>query len=148
METGEFWTRQGHRVDRKTGVDTQLLGDLSRLERDLVKGGLDHDEAQGLIGRTVFAQYLIDREIVTSERLRELCGSVQLADILVDREAAGRLFGWLRDTFNGDMFSPLRGIPPGNGALEQGSRASCVQWIRIPVSCPFFRTGSTLSLWS
>ena len=112
METGEFWARQGHRVDRKTGVDTQLLRDLSRLEHDLVEGGLDHDEAQGLIGRTVFAQYLIDREIVTSERLRELCGSVELAEILVDRRAAGRLFGWLRDKFNGDMFSPLRDILP------------------------------------
>ena len=112
METGEFWARQGHRVDRKTGVDTQLLRDLSRLEHDLVEGGLDHDEAQGLIGRTVFAQYLIDREIVTSERLRDLCGSVELAKILVDRRAAGRLFSWLRDTFNGDMFSPLRELPP------------------------------------
>ena len=119
METGAFWIHQGHRVDRKTGVDAQLLGDLRRLERDLVTAALDHGEAQGLIGRTVFAQYLVDREIVTSDRLQSLCGRSELADILVDREAAGRLFGWLRERFNGDMFSPLRGISPATEHLRR-----------------------------
>lgn len=122
METGEFWLRHGHRVDRKTGVDSQLLKDLSRLERDLVRADLDHDEAQGLIGRTVFAQYLIDREIVTSDRLHRLCGRAELADILIDSRAAARLFGWLRERFNGDMFSPLRNRRPGTVHMRRVAR--------------------------
>ena len=60
METGEFW-RQTRAVDRRTCVDRQLLSDLSALERDLLLAKLDRSGAQGLIGRSIFAQYLIDR---------------------------------------------------------------------------------------
>jgi len=120
METGEFWVRQGHRVDRKTGVDAQLLEDLRGLESSLVKSGLDHQEAQGLIGRTIFANYLIDREVVTTDRLRELCdGRSALADIMGDRDAAICLFEWLRDEFNGDMFSASRGLSPEAAHLHR-----------------------------
>jgi len=120
METGEFWVRQGHRVDRKTGVDAQLLEDLRGLESSLVKSGLDHQEAQGLIGRTIFANYLIDREVVTTDRLRELCdGRSALPDIMGDRDAAICLFEWLRDEFNGDMFSASRGLSPEAAHLHR-----------------------------
>ena len=64
METGQYWT-QSLAVDRKTSVDEQLLTDLAALERDLVGGGLDRLAAQGLIGRSIFTQYLTDRRIVT-----------------------------------------------------------------------------------
>ena len=122
METGEFWVRQGHRVDRKTGVDAQLLEDLRRLESSLVKSGLNHYEAQGLIGRTIFANYLIDREVVTTDRLRELCGRSALPDIMSDRKAAILLFEWLRDEFDGDMFSTPGGLSPEAAHLHSVAR--------------------------
>ncbi|MBN0098966.1 hypothetical protein JTL61_36540, partial [Pseudomonas aeruginosa] len=63
IETGQFWA-QVPAIDRKTSVDQKLLSDLGCLERDLVAGNLARDAAQALIGRVIFTQYLIDREIV------------------------------------------------------------------------------------
>ncbi|MGQ0697467.1 MAG: HsdM family class I SAM-dependent methyltransferase [Panacagrimonas sp.] len=105
IETGQFWT-QAPAVDRKSSVDQKLLSDLSFLERDLVAGNLARDAAQALIGRVIFTQYLIDREIVTVSRLKRLCGHTALPSILRDRVATGQLFTWLAQTFNGDMFPP------------------------------------------
>ena len=105
METGQFW-HQAPSVDRKTSVDQQLLSDLAGLERELVGANLDRSEAQGLIGRSIFTQYLIDREIVKAGRLNRLCGHRALPPILRDHAATERLFAWLSDTFNGDMFPP------------------------------------------
>jgi hypothetical protein len=76
------------------------------LEHDLVEMELDRHAAQALVGRTIFTQYLIDRQIVTSSRLNKLCGYSTLPPILRDRNATTRLFSWLSETFNGDMFPP------------------------------------------
>ena len=109
METGRFWQEpDARRVDRKTSVDRQLLSDLAALERDLVAADMSRPDAQGLIGRSIFTQYLIDRRIVTTRRLTNVYGHDTLAAILRDRRATKRLFDWLRETFNGDMF-PSKG---------------------------------------
>ena len=105
IETGQFWA-QAPAIDRKTSVDQRLLADLAWLERDLVAGNLARDAAQALIGRVIFTQYLIDREIVGSTRLKKVCGHTTLPPVLRDREATSRLFAWLSETFNGDMFPP------------------------------------------
>jgi hypothetical protein len=103
METGQFWLRT-HSVNRKTSVDQQLLSDLAALEQDLVREGLDRATAQGLIGRSIFTQYLIDRKIVDERRLKRHCGQRTLASALRLSSAADDLFRWLRNVFNGDMF--------------------------------------------
>ena len=114
METGQFW-REAPSVDRATSVDQQLLSDLALLEDDLISANLDRSEAQGLIGRSIFTQYLIDRKIVKAERLQRLCGHRALPPILSDRAATEQLFAWLSDTFNGDMF------PPSTAATTPGA---------------------------
>ena len=103
METGRFW-QQADNVDRSASVDRKLLSDLSALEGDLVGVGLDHSKAQGLIGRSIFTQYLIDRQIVTEQFLEKEYGHPSFLSILRDPPATGRLFRWLREIFNGDMF--------------------------------------------
>ena len=103
METGQFW-RQVPYMNRKTTVDSRLLCDLGILERDLIDANLDRDEAQALIGQSIFTQYLIDRMIVTRKHLMGMCGHADLPGIFSEREATARLFNWLRETFNGDMF--------------------------------------------
>jgi len=105
IETGQFWA-QVPAVDRKTSVDQKLLSDLGRLERDLVAANLARGMAQALIGRVIFTQYLIDREIVSAARLKKICGYTALPAILCDRSATSKLFEWLAQTFNGDMFPP------------------------------------------
>lgn len=105
IETGQFWA-QVPAVDRKTSVDQKLLSDLGFLERDLVAGNLARGAAQALIGRVIFTQYLIDREIVSAIQLKKVCGHTTLPAILRDRPATSKLFEWLAQTFNGDMFPP------------------------------------------
>lgn len=105
IETGQFWA-QVPTVDRKTSVDQRLLSDLAFLERDLVAGNLARGAAQALIGRVIFTQYLIDREIVSAARLKRVCGYTALPAILRNRPATANLFEWLAQTFNGDMFPP------------------------------------------
>ena len=103
METGQFWQR-AKKVNRSSSVDRRLLSDLAALQRDLIAQELDPLSAQGLIGRSIFAQYLIDREIVTQQFLLDEYGHDRLSEILRDRRATNHLFAWLREVFNGDMF--------------------------------------------
>ena len=118
METGRFW-QQETRVNRKTSVDQQLLSDLAGLERKLVATGLERSGAQGLIGQSIFTQYLIDRDIVTQELLENTYGHETFSAILRDRSATERLFAWLRDTFNGDMFSSHGSTTPSDEHLRK-----------------------------
>ena len=127
METGRFWQEED-RVNRKHAVDARLLREMAQLESDLRGDGLSAERAQGLIGRTIFAQYLVDRGVITKqrlksfqrrdgERLRRDYGTGGLPGVLEDRGAAERLFGWLSDRFNGDMF-PSTGIMPATAHLK------------------------------
>ena len=117
METGRFWAEE-HRVSRKHSVDTRLLRDLESLETALREDGLSAERAQGLIGRAVFAQYLVDRGIITKRKLRRDYGTDSLPGVLDNRSDAGRLFRWLSDRFNGDMF-PSTGVVPSTGHLRK-----------------------------
>ena len=110
METGRFWQRrEASKVNRKTSVDQKLLSDLAALESALVKNDMSRPDAQGLIGRSIFVQYLIDRRIVTTRHLTGVSGQDTLAAILRDRDATKRAFDWLQEAFNGDMF-PSEGL--------------------------------------
>lgn len=105
IETGQFWTKAS-KISRRTSVDQKLLSDLGYLERDLVQANLDRGAAQALIGRVIFTQYLIDRKIINATQIKEVCGHETLPPILRDRASTERLFTWLSQTFNGDMFPP------------------------------------------
>lgn len=121
MESGQFWASMSKDLAR-TRVDHQLLEDLGRLESHLVDDdleGLERAEAQALIGRTIFAQYLIDREIVSAKKLHSMTGYRRLAEVLRDRSATGVLFKWLRETFNGDMFPEASAVLPKATALKR-----------------------------
>ncbi len=120
METGRFW-QQATRVNRTTSVDQQLLSDLAGFERNLIAAGLERSGAQGLIGQSIFVQYLIDRNIVTKELLKNTYGHETFPAILRDRSATERLFDWLRDTFNGDMFSPHDTAVPSDEHLRMAA---------------------------
>ena len=115
METGQFWRSAGI-IDRSSSVNEQLLADLSRLQADLLEEGLREDHALALIGRSIFCQYLVDRQIVNQHRLSEICGKATLAEALRNSVATEQIFGWLREKFNGDMF------PQTDGAGSLDSR--------------------------
>lgn len=121
METGHFWSQED-RVDRKTRVDSRLLRDLHLLGGALLGAGLDQGRAQALIGRCIFAQYLVDRKIVTGDRLSELCGQSTLPDVLSDRATTERLLAWLSESFNSDMFPPEATSLPDSQQIELVAR--------------------------
>ena len=109
METDRFWQHpMSQAVNRRTSVDRLLLRDIARLERDLSYAGMVRSDAQGLIGRSIFAQYLVDRGIITKDFLAKLADHPTLSEVLRDRAMAERLFDWLREVFNGDMFPDHR----------------------------------------
>ena len=104
METGAFWEQPlANAVDRSHRVDQQLLSDLAALERDLLHDGLPRPEAQALIGRSIFTQFLFDRKVL------KLSGT--LAGTLREPGAAHNLFDWLKRTFRSDMFPPESAVP-------------------------------------
>ena len=110
METGRFW-HQEKRVNRSSTVDRRLLQDLAALQDSLLDAGLGVDAAQGLIGRSVFAKYLADREIISQRRF-SLWGCQTLQQALRKRETSSTLFKWLVERFNGDMFPSNTRTPP------------------------------------
>ena len=121
METGRFWTRES-RVDWTTRVDSCLSRDLHLLESALLESDLDQGQAQALIGRCIFAQYLVDRRVLTGDRLVELTGQRDLPGVFTDRAAAESLFAWLSEKFNGDMFPPEAASVPAAKHLEKVAR--------------------------
>ena len=110
MESGGFW-RAEPRVSRTNAVDCRLLRDIMAIEASLVADQLQTDDAQALIGRAIFAKYLVDRDIVTAAMLRRECGRANLSEVLRHPLAAKNLFGWLKTTFNGDMFPTDAQVP-------------------------------------
>ena len=116
METGNFW-RNERRVNRKHAVDARLLRDMESLERSLRRGGLPANQAQGLIGRAIFAQYLVDRGVITEQHLLREYDTDGLHNVLANPQHAERLFRWLTDRFNGDMF-PSSSLVPGARSLK------------------------------
>ena len=121
METGHYWSPERD-DDQKTRVDTRLLRDLQLLESTLLSFDLEQGQAQALIGRCIFAQYLVDRKIVTGDRLSKLCGQSTLPNVLSDRGATERLFAWLSEKFNGDMFPPEATSVPDSQHIELVAR--------------------------
>ena len=120
METGQFWSRRrASSVTRKTSVDHKLLSDITVLENDLINAKLEPIDAQGLIGRTIFTQYLVDRKIIGESKLKAICGCSALPEVLHDRRATEKLFTWLSETFNGDMFPSSSDMTPSSRHLEK-----------------------------
>ena len=105
LETGRFWnTATAKRIDRSQRVDESLLRDLSRAEQDLVAKELPIDAAHSLLGRSIFIAYLQDRKILSPQFFRSHYGVANFCEVLDSKEKTDQLFGWIRQTFNGDLF--------------------------------------------
>ena len=110
-ETGAFWSSDiGRKINRRHRVDRVLLHEIKALEESLIQesqlasGDLTHARglAQRFIGRCIFTWYLLDRQIAQPRLPKGF--PQRLEDMLASKENAFALFGWLRDTFNGDLF--------------------------------------------
>ncbi len=121
-ETGAFWrSRLGSRIDRRFRVDQQLLQELQALENELSvvppgrrpsdsKAGealTAREFAQRLVGRVVFASFVLDRGGAMAADLVRSTKTDGLPSMLAAPADAFALFRWLSKTFNGDLF-PMR----------------------------------------
>jgi len=126
-ETGAFWSSAiGQKIDRRHRVDRELLAEINALEERLTElppaNGIPVDDeraeikasrdfAQRLIGRCIFASYLVDREI--AQPFLPAGFSTDVAQMFGSVDSTFALFRWLRTTFNGDLF------PMDNPGAEQ-----------------------------
>ena len=102
---GGFWKSDLARpIDRRGRIDGVLLAELSQLLQALVGGGLSPTLAQKLVGRCIFVQYLVHRGNIQPDELARRYGAGELHEILTDLDATYRLFRWVKETFNGDLF--------------------------------------------
>ena len=102
---GSFWKSTIARtIDRQSRVDNVLLHELGHLLGALSKQGLRPSLAQKLVGRCIFFQYLIHRGYLTQEELAIHFGAPTLHELLTDLDRTYKVFGWIKSTFNGDLF--------------------------------------------
>ncbi len=114
LDTGAFWgTPKGKKIDRRERMDEALLEDLRYTETILIENGLDVSVAHAVLGRTIFAAYLQDREIPNRQErgilnrhfFQRRYGCQSLVELLYNsKEKTYLFFTWLHETFNGDLF--------------------------------------------
>jgi hypothetical protein len=105
IQSGRFWGRtEAEPIDRQKRVDRQLIRDLGSAAEQLRAKGLDLAEAHRLLLRGIFARYLQAHGWLSQKFLQETFGVRQFNDALTDEGTARKMFDWLADTFNGDVF--------------------------------------------
>ena len=102
--SGRFWREAGATIDRQHRVDRQLIKDLNSAAKQLEAKGLRLAEAHRLLLRAVFASYLQARGWLSKQLLQEEFGVGRFSDALANHKTAKRMFDWLAETFNGDVF--------------------------------------------
>lgn len=125
LASGEFFRERAPRFDRGGRADQMLLSNLQHIRLDLSSSGLrDDDVCHDLLARIIFVQFLFDRKdsdgnaALTPAKLERLHDERILrglhknfASILADYDETYRLFDWLNERFNGDLF-PGKGNTP------------------------------------
>jgi hypothetical protein len=125
LVSGQFFRDRPERFHRDKRADQMLLDNLRHLREVLRKAGLTNDDVcHDLLARVIFVQFLFDRKdsagnsALNANKLASLQadGTLKIkhqnfASILNDYDDAYRLFDWLNDRFNGDLF-------PGKGDTQ------------------------------
>lgn len=123
--SGQFFAEHSGRFDRNGRADQMLLDNLRYIRGELANEGLkDDDTCHDLLARVIFVQFLFDRKdlngrpALTESVLHRLhnegvlkCCHSSFRSVLSDYEDTYRLFDWLNEKFNGDLF-PGKGDTP------------------------------------
>ena len=107
-ESGRIWEQHSEYFQSTDRIDQVLLDNLTLSHEWLCKEGLSSDAAQALLIQTMFIAYLEDRDIAGREYfLTASHGRADSFSALLQLQRVGfmdRLFGHLRQDFNGDLF--------------------------------------------
>lgn len=137
LVSGHFLTTQAGRFNRNGRADQMLLQNLGDMREQLQGAGLtDDDVSHDLLARVIFVQFLFDRRdasgaaALDSAKLAELQADGVLSrvyhslpEILDDYEDTYKLFDWLNERFNGDLFPGKGATPDERAAGWQAERA-------------------------
>jgi N-6 DNA Methylase len=129
LVSGQFFRERAERFRRDRRADQMLLGNLRHVRHVLHAAGLEEDDiCHDLLARIIFVQFLFDRKDPQGYAAlnRNMLGRLQkdgvlqdehpnFSSILEDYEETYRLFDWLNEKFNGDLF-PGKGISPDDRA--------------------------------
>lgn len=89
------------------GVHARLLKNLRDLQSRLGEAGVENEDVERIIGRSIFVRFLEDRKILTTEHLAKTTEFDSFLDILQSSPVhLESLFQQLADRFNGDAFGP------------------------------------------
>jgi hypothetical protein len=124
--SGDFFRKpeRARYFDRNNGADRLLLDNLKEVRAQLHKGNphagrtaLDFPTIHALLARLMFLQFLADRrdaggnaalsQDFFEQRRRDKTLSAEyssFADVLISKADTYRLFRWLNEKFNGDLF--------------------------------------------
>jgi hypothetical protein len=120
IQSGRFWNREeGEAIDRRQRVDRQLIRDLNSAAEQLQKTGLELSEAHRLLLRAVFTGYLQARGWLPKGFLEEKFGVPCFNETLADPGTAHKMFDWLAEAFNGDVFPHRADITYTAGQLKE-----------------------------
>ena len=128
LASGRFIQRHEQRFRRDRCADTLLLDNLRFARSKLHERGLEYDTIHDLLARILFVQFLFDRRdsngytALNAEHLSRLHRDGVLSEpyetfgeVLGNHADCYRLFWYLDDRFNGDLF-------PGRGADDPNRR--------------------------
>ncbi|MEQ8195380.1 MAG: N-6 DNA methylase, partial [Rhodospirillales bacterium] len=116
-ESGRFWYENDSFFDPAQRVDNVLLSNLLQAFRE-IKDELGGEAAQALLMQTMFIAYLEDRKIIGANVFRQASSGTfsTFAELLEAKTpvAFERLFIWLKDAFNGNVFNAPCGFDFGS----------------------------------
>lgn len=105
VESGRLAQHREKQLDTQNRVDHLLLRNLRAVRSQLLAAGVEQQEIEPLLGRSIFVRYLEDRHILEPRDLRELGQPQSLEAALADGwDAVSSLFTAMSDHFNGDVF--------------------------------------------
>jgi N-6 DNA Methylase len=129
IESGQFAQTFQASYRHPNRVDQSLLANLRLLRRNIA--GNDPVSRSGLdvlVGASLTASYLADRNVLDADHLEELCGVASLDEALSQGpETTVRLFAGLAERFNGDVFGSVEEAIHGLDAAAVGAVASLLR---------------------
>jgi type I restriction-modification system DNA methylase subunit len=101
--SGKRWLELSKKTT-KNKVDERLLDNIQEAQKILVNKNLDRKIANSLIGRLLFARYLLDRDVRIDDDNCFFTDKESFLKLIVDKERLYTFFDYLKDKFNGDLF--------------------------------------------
>lgn len=102
---GVIWKQYEKNFNNQSRVDYHLLKNIDSVRQIIIKQGASNSLANRLIGKIIFIRYLIDRKVKVKFNEYEYLTNDDLAEILDNKELSIKLFKYIQEKFNGNLFN-------------------------------------------